>query len=385
MVDDFIDRKHGRKKVEYDHPSLEPILQGHLRRHRLPGAGHADLVGAGRLLAGQGRSLPPRDGQEEGRGHGQGEGRLPRRAPSRKASTPKIAERVFDLMEKFAGYGFNRSHSAAYGLLTYQTAYLKHYYPVEFFAALLTCDKDDTDAVVKFIAEAQGPRHRGAAARRQRARQRLHGGAVPSASRRASGRRRPSASAWARSRAWAKAPSRSIQAARARGRALPVAVRLLQARRRPQGQPQGDRGAGQVGRLRRPGRRRRRQPRARCYARHRPGVAIAPPPPSATRRAARPACWRCSAAAAAAAATAAATAIGQRRRAYPDADEWLPKEMLAYEKESLGFYISGHPLDRFAGRDPPLHHRHHRQLHGEGGARRGDPGRRGGRLPGTHR
>src|SRR5436189_5246512 len=58
-------------------------------------------------------------------------------------------------MEKFAGYGFNRSHSAAYGLLTYQTAYLKRYFPVEFFAALLTCDKDDTDAVVKFIAEAR--------------------------------------------------------------------------------------------------------------------------------------------------------------------------------------------------------------------------------------
>src|SRR5262249_25498350 len=64
-------------------------------------------------------------------------------------------ERVFDLMEKFAGYGFNRSHSAAYGMLTYQTAYLKRYFPVEFFAALLTCDKDDTDAVVKFIAEAR--------------------------------------------------------------------------------------------------------------------------------------------------------------------------------------------------------------------------------------
>jgi DNA polymerase-3 subunit alpha len=58
-------------------------------------------------------------------------------------------------MEKFAGYGFNRSHSAAYGLLTYQTAYLKRYHPVEFYAALLTCDKDDTDAVVKFIAEAK--------------------------------------------------------------------------------------------------------------------------------------------------------------------------------------------------------------------------------------
>jgi len=58
-------------------------------------------------------------------------------------------------MEKFAGYGFNRSHSAAYGLLTYQTAYLKYHYPVEFFAGLLTCGKDKTDEVVKFIAEAR--------------------------------------------------------------------------------------------------------------------------------------------------------------------------------------------------------------------------------------
>ena len=62
---------------------------------------------------------------------------------------PKIAEKVFDLMEKFAGYGFNRSHSAAYGMLTYQTGYLKYYWPVEFFAGLLTCDKDKTDSVVK--------------------------------------------------------------------------------------------------------------------------------------------------------------------------------------------------------------------------------------------
>src|SRR3954447_1906059 len=72
-----------------------------------------------------------------------------------KGVDPVVAEKVFDLMEKFAGYGFNRSHSAAYGLLTYQTAWLKRYHAVEFFAALLTCDKDDTDAIVKFIAEAR--------------------------------------------------------------------------------------------------------------------------------------------------------------------------------------------------------------------------------------
>jgi len=67
----------------------------------------------------------------------------------------EIADNVFELMAKFAGYGFNRSHSAAYGLLTYQTAYLKRYHQVEFFAALMTCDKDSTDSVVKFIAEAR--------------------------------------------------------------------------------------------------------------------------------------------------------------------------------------------------------------------------------------
>src|SRR3989440_5515342 len=75
------------------------------------------------------------------------------------AATNNISEKkanaIFDLMEKFAGYGFNRSHSAAYGLLTYQTAYLKYYWPVEFFAGLLTCDKDKTESVVKFIAEAR--------------------------------------------------------------------------------------------------------------------------------------------------------------------------------------------------------------------------------------
>lgn len=71
------------------------------------------------------------------------------------AIDPKIAEDVFDLMAKFAEYGFNRSHSAAYAMVTYQTGYLKHHYPNEYMAALLSCDKDNTDNVVKFIAEAR--------------------------------------------------------------------------------------------------------------------------------------------------------------------------------------------------------------------------------------
>src|SRR5256886_11280272 len=67
----------------------------------------------------------------------------------------KTANEIFDLMEKFAEYGFNRSHSAAYGLITYQTAWLKAHHPVEFMAALLTSEKDNTDKVVAHIAEAR--------------------------------------------------------------------------------------------------------------------------------------------------------------------------------------------------------------------------------------
>src|SRR6266540_3533633 len=154
MVDDFVDRKHGRKRVEYDHPLLEPILkdtygvivyQEQVMQISSALAGYslgkADLL---RRAMGK-KKLDVMAKEKAGFLDG----------AKQKAIDAKIAERVFDLMEKFAGYGFNRSHSAAYGLLTYQTAYLKRYFPVEFFAALLTCDKDDTDAVVKFIAEAK--------------------------------------------------------------------------------------------------------------------------------------------------------------------------------------------------------------------------------------
>ncbi|HVZ88727.1 MAG TPA: DNA polymerase III subunit alpha [Polyangia bacterium] len=154
MVDDFIERKHGRKKVEYDHPSLEPILKdtyGVIVYQE-------QVMQISSALAGY--SLGKADLLRRAMGKKKAEVMAKEKAgflegAKAKAVDDRIAERVFDLMEKFAGYGFNRSHSAAYGMLTYQTAYLKRYFPVEFFAALLTCDKDDTDAVVKFIAEAK--------------------------------------------------------------------------------------------------------------------------------------------------------------------------------------------------------------------------------------
>ena len=78
------------------------------------------------------------------------------------------AERVWDKIEQFAGYGFNKCHAAAYGLVAYQTAYLKANYPVEFMAALLTSEMDDTDKIVKYIEECRAMGIRVRAARRQR-------------------------------------------------------------------------------------------------------------------------------------------------------------------------------------------------------------------------
>ena len=154
MVDDFVERKHGRKKVEYPHPVLEPILKDT----------YGVIVYQEQVMqissAMAGYSLGQADELRRAMGKKKAEAMAGEKAcflagAAAKNIDAKIAEGVFDLMEKFAGYGFNRSHSAAYGLLTYQTAYLKYYYPVEFFAGLLTCGKDKTDEVVKFIAEAR--------------------------------------------------------------------------------------------------------------------------------------------------------------------------------------------------------------------------------------
>src|SRR4030095_2006636 len=79
----------------------------------------------------------------------------------RRAMGKKKKEVMEQEKSKFAAYGFNKSHSAAYGLVTYQTGYLKRYFPEEFFAGLLTCDKEDTDKVVKNVAEVRAHRIEG--------------------------------------------------------------------------------------------------------------------------------------------------------------------------------------------------------------------------------
>jgi DNA polymerase-3 subunit alpha len=154
MVDDFIDRKHGRKKVEYPHPWLEGILadtygvivyqeQVMQIAQVLAGysLGRADLL---RRAMGK-KNKEVMDKEKAGFMEG----------AVGKGVDAKIADGIFELIAFFAGYGFNRSHSAAYGWITYQTAYLKHHYPHEFMAGLMSCDADNIDNVVKFIAEAR--------------------------------------------------------------------------------------------------------------------------------------------------------------------------------------------------------------------------------------
>ncbi len=152
MIDDFIDRKAGKKKVEYELPELEEILKETLGvivyqeqvmqiANRLAGysLGEADLLR---------RAMGKKNAEEMAK---QRE-RFVSGAKERGFNERKIVK-IFDLMEQFAGYGFNKSHSAAYALLAFQTAYLKTHYPVEFMAALLTSVTGSTDDVVKYINE----------------------------------------------------------------------------------------------------------------------------------------------------------------------------------------------------------------------------------------
>jgi DNA polymerase-3 subunit alpha len=155
MIDDFINRKHGKKKVAYDLPELKEILEETYGvilyqeqvmqiANRLAGfsLGEADIL---RRAMGK-KNRDEMAAQREKFLTGCAVHKVP----------PKKAERIFDLMAEFAGYGFNKSHSCAYALLAYQTAWLKTHYAVEFMAALLTSETGNTEKVVKYIHEAKG-------------------------------------------------------------------------------------------------------------------------------------------------------------------------------------------------------------------------------------
>ncbi|WP_028574960.1 DNA polymerase III subunit alpha [Desulfonatronovibrio hydrogenovorans] len=150
MVSDFIKRKHGRVPVEYPHPDLEPILKetyGVILYQE-------QVMKIAQVLAGyslgDGDMLRRAMGKKEAAVMAQQRSKFLQGA--KKNGVPQdSAEYIFDLMEKFAGYGFNKSHSAAYALISYQTAYLKAHYPHEFMAALITSEVNNTDKVIAHV------------------------------------------------------------------------------------------------------------------------------------------------------------------------------------------------------------------------------------------
>ncbi len=152
MVDDFINRKHGRATPEYLHPKLVTILkptygiilyQEQVMQIAQVLAGYT-LGGADLLRRAMGKKKPEEMAKQRVIFV---QGAIERGVEAERAST------IFDLMEKFAGYGFNKSHSAAYALITYQTAWLKTHYKEAFMAAVLSSDMAHTDKVVIFIDE----------------------------------------------------------------------------------------------------------------------------------------------------------------------------------------------------------------------------------------
>lgn len=152
MVDDFINRKHGREKVVYLHDMLEPILkptygtilyQEQVMQTAQVMANYS-LGGADLLRRAMGKKKPEEMAEQR---------EIFRQGSAENNVDPDIAVRVFDIMEEFANYGFNKSHSAAYALVSYQTAWLKTHYPAHLMAAVLTADLDNTEKVVHMLKE----------------------------------------------------------------------------------------------------------------------------------------------------------------------------------------------------------------------------------------
>jgi len=152
MVDDFVERKHGQASLDYLHPALEQILkatygvilyQEQVMQIAQKLAGYT-LGGADILRRAMGKKKPEEMAKQRS---------IFVDGAMKNGVANRLATHIFDLMEKFAGYGFNKSHSAAYALLAYQTAWLKAHYPAAFMAAVLSSDMDNTDKIVTLREE----------------------------------------------------------------------------------------------------------------------------------------------------------------------------------------------------------------------------------------
>ena len=335
MVDDFIERKHGKKKVEYPHPWLESLLkdtygvivyQEQVMQIAQVLAGYS-LGRADLLRRAMGKKNKEIMDKEKA---GFVEGAVA------KGVDPKIADSIFELIAFFAGYGFNRSHSAAYGWVTYQTAYLKHHFPHEFMAGLMSCDTDNVDNIVKFIAEARSMglvverpdvdesaqdftvTPRTGALRNKVIRfglgavKGVGGSAVEAVlEARKEGGAFNSAYDFCRRVDTQKCNRRVIEALVKSGAFDGVAAIVGLHRARVLGALDGAIEAGAAEQ------RDRKSGQTSLF-----GLMDAVAPVGATSAAAE---------------------------VYPEVEEWTAKQLLAFEKEALGFYISGHPLDRYRG------------------------------------
>src|SRR5262245_2504581 len=153
MIDDFISRRHGKTEVGYDDPRLEPILSttyGVILYQEQVMKIASVLAG---YTLGQADLLRKAMGKKKLDVMQAERARFVEGSKKNSGLSEKRSGEIFDKVEKFAGYGFNRSHSAAYALVAYRTAWLKAHYPVYFMAALLTTEKGDTDRLVKYIGE----------------------------------------------------------------------------------------------------------------------------------------------------------------------------------------------------------------------------------------
>ncbi|NEW61404.1 DNA polymerase III subunit alpha [Sulfurovum sp. bin170] len=152
MLDDFVERKHGRAEITYSFPELEPILKptyGVIVYQEqvmqiVQTIGGFSLGGADLVRRAMGKKIKEEMDKLKAQFAD---------GASEKGFDRRKSEELFDLIVKFAGYGFNKSHSAAYAMITFYTSFLKHYYPTEFMAAILTLEKNNTDKVVKYVDE----------------------------------------------------------------------------------------------------------------------------------------------------------------------------------------------------------------------------------------
>ncbi len=335
MVDDFIDRKHGRKKVEYPHPLLEGVLadtygvivyQEQVMQIAQVMGGYS-LGGADLLRRAMGKKKPEEMAKQK---------ETFVAGAKAKQLDAKIADQVFELMAFFAGYGFNRSHSAAYGWITYQTAYLKAHYPHEFMAGLMSCDADNIDNIVKFIAEA---RAMGLVVERPDVNESLQDFSVTPREG-ALGGKVIRFGLGAVKGVGANAVEAILEARAADGsfeslfelcrrvdtqkcnrRVLEQLIKSGALDSLPGGHHRAKLLAALDGALER-GAAEQRDRRSGQTSLFGLFTAAEPPKPAGADKAGE---------------------------TYPDIEEWNHKQLLAFEKEALGFYVSGHPLDRYRG------------------------------------